>query len=102
MNNKFFSIPYPIGTYLIKNENGVQHLDQVNRYILDEKGLSVILTLDALKEPRLSTEISVDRLLENWKEAQNIFLTGNNIGTKILTGMEVDKGPILSLKGKSK
>ncbi len=49
-------IPYPIGTYLKKIENGQEHLDKVVKYIITEQGLFVILQLDVNKDPRLSRE----------------------------------------------
>ena len=46
MNSKNFDVPYPIGTYLTRNENGVEHFDQVKKYVLSNEGLFVILMLE--------------------------------------------------------
>ena len=59
-------LPYPVGTYLTTEENGKLHIDQVLKYIIDSDGLSVILTLDALSNPRSSIKININNLLANW------------------------------------
>lgn len=89
MNSKSFDVPYPIGTYLTKNENGVEHLDQVEKYVLSNEGLFVILMLDVKTDPRLSVEISIDDLLEKWEEDKNIHFS-HDIGTKIIIGLPGD------------
>ena len=67
MNNNV-DLPYPIGTYLIKDEDGIIHVDQVHEYIIGREGVSVILLLDALTDPRLSTKISINYLINDWTE----------------------------------
>ena len=94
MKNVSFTMPYPIGTYLIKNVNGNEHLDQVNKYVVDENGTFVILMLDVETNPRLSTAISIDNLLQNWKEDTGIHLSGD-IGTRLHIGMQFEDEPII-------
>ena len=89
MNNNNFTVPYPVGTYLVKKENGVDHVDQVNKYILNNKGLFVVLMLDVETNPRLSTEISINDLLNKWKKDDSIRFS-SNIGTLIRTDMKYD------------
>ncbi len=81
------NIPYSIGTYLKKVENGQEHLDRVLKYIINEYGVFVILVLDVDKAPRLSTEISVVDLLNNWKLDDGIHLN-ESIGTRLSTGLD--------------
>ena len=90
MNSKSFDVPYPIGTYLTRNENGVEHLDQVEKYVLSNEGLFVILMLDAKTDPRLSVEISINDLLKKWEEDKNNIYFSGNIGTKIMIGLPED------------
>lgn len=92
MENISFSVPYSIGTYLIRNEDCSEHLDQVGKYVVDEKGISVILMLDVETNPRLSTAISIDNLLQNWKEDTRIH---GDIGTKLTIGMRFENEPII-------
>lgn len=94
MKNIDFTVPYAIGTYLIKYKDGIEHLDQVNRYVIDEKGISVILMLDVETDPRLSTAISVEDLLRNWKKDTDIHLSGD-IGNKLHIGMQFEEEPII-------
>lgn len=63
--------PYPLGTYLSKEEYGVTHIDKVEGYVLVRGKVHVILVLDVLKEPRLSTPIDVDRFLSDWHIVDN-------------------------------
>lgn len=90
MNSKSFDVPYPIGTYLTRNENGVEHLDQVEKYVLSNEGLFVILMLDVKTNPRLSVEISINDLLEKWEEDKNNIHFSGDIGTKIMIGLPED------------
>lgn len=94
MNNMNFNVPYRIGTRLVKVENGQEHLDRIEKYVIDSSGLSAILMLDIDKDPRLSKEIGINNLLENWKKDDRIRLTGD-IGTKLNTGMSYTDGPVL-------
>lgn len=96
MRNITFTVPYSIGTYLIKNVDDNEHLDQVNKYVVDEKGISVILMLDVETNPRLSTAISIDDLLQNWKEDTRIHLSGD-IGTRLHIGMQFEEDPIIEI-----
>jgi len=70
MNNLNVDFPYPIGTYLSKEQDGITHVDQLYEYILDKNGISVIVVLDALTCPRLSTRINMDNFLSNWTEVK--------------------------------
>ena len=90
MNSRSFDVPYPIGTHLIRNENGVEHLDQVEKYVLSNEGLFVILMLDVKTNPRLSVEISINDLLEKWEEDKNNIHFSGDIGTKIMIGLPED------------
>ena len=90
MNSKSFDVPYPIGTYLTRNEKGVEHLDQVEKYVLSNEGLFVILMLDVKTNPRLSVEISINDLLEKWEEDKNNIHFSGDIGTKIMIGLPED------------
>ncbi len=93
------NVPYDIGTYLIKEENGQSHLDQINKYIFDANGLSVILILDVETNPRLSTEIKITDLLKNWKEDRNIHVSSNH-GTCLNIGMDLEEIPKLRKRDK--
>lgn len=90
MNSRSFDVPYPIGTHLIRNENGVEHFDQVEKYVLSNEGLFVILMLDVKTNPRLSVEISINDLLEKWEEDKNNIHFSGGIGTKIMIGLPED------------
>lgn len=71
MNNSFnVEFPYPIGTYLSKEEDGVTRIDQLYEYVIDKNGVSVVVILDALTNPRLSVKIDMDVFLNNWAEAK--------------------------------
>lgn len=96
MKNISFTVPYPIGTYLIKNVDGNEYIDQVNKYVVDEKGISVILMLDVETDPRLSTAISIDNLLQNWKEDTRL-----HVGMQSEDESIIKNGPIKSLNRKS-
>lgn len=98
MNNTNFTVPYPIGTYLTKNIDGTNHLDQVDKYIIDENGVSVILTLDVETDPRLSIPISVEDLLENWLEDTKHL--SSDTETKSNISMHSENGPIKKLNKK--
>lgn len=68
MNNFNIEFPYPIGTYLSNEQDGITHIDQLREYIIDKKGISVVVMLDALTVPRLSTRIDMDYFLSNWSK----------------------------------
>lgn len=68
MNDVDFKVPYSIGTYLVKEEDNRKHVDQVHEYIIGKDGISTILMLDVLENPRLSNKISIEDLLKNWIE----------------------------------
>ena len=68
MNNFSIEFPYPIGTYLCIEDDGVLHIDKVHEYVFSDKGVEVILVLNVFTDPRLSTRISIDKLLNNWTE----------------------------------
>lgn len=82
MKNISYTMPYPIGTYLTKREDGIIHLDQVNKYVIDKDGLSAILTLDVEINPRLSIPISIGDLLQNWKEDTRIIKKRHSLTRK--------------------
>ena len=65
-NNSSIDLPYPVGSYVTTNENGILHIDQVHQYVYDREGLGVILELDVLCSPRLSTRIDIEKFLSNW------------------------------------
>ena len=90
MENNNFSVPYPIGTYLVKIENGQKHLDRVERYVISQFGIFAVLMLDVDKEPKYSTNISIAELVDNWMVDNQIYLSGD-IGTKILVDVLDDK-----------
>lgn len=94
MKSISFTIPYAVGTYLIKDVDGNEHLDQVNSYVIDKYGISAILILDVETDPRLSAAISVEDLLQNWKEDTRIHLSGD-IGTRLHIGMQFEEEPII-------
>ena len=37
MNNFNIEFPYPIGTYLSNEQDGITHIDQLREYIIDKK-----------------------------------------------------------------
>lgn len=82
MENLNYTVPYLIGTYLIKSEDGINHLDQVNKYVIDKDGLSAILILDVEINPRLSIPISIGDLLQNWKEDTRIIKKRHSLTRK--------------------
>ena len=90
MENNNFSVPYPIGTYLVKMENDQKHLDRVERYVISQFGIFAVLMLDVDKEPKYSTNISIAELVDNWMVDNQIYLSGD-IGTKILVDVLDDK-----------
>ena len=65
-----YEFPYPIGTYLSKVEDGITHVDQLHEYVIDKTGVSVVLKLDALTAPRLSTKINMEIFINNWTEVE--------------------------------
>lgn len=75
--------PYPVGTYLCKEEYGITHIDRVEEYVINKAKVFVILVLDVFKEPRLSTPIDIDSLLKQWKEYDsdkfNVTLPKDNL-----------------------
>lgn len=77
MMNITIDIPYPIGTYVKKEENGVEHIDQIHEYILDKNGLSVILMLEVTKNPRLSMKIEINELLNKWNVVEESKIDDN-------------------------
>ena len=68
MNNQmnFITLPFPIGSYVATEEDGILHIDQVHQYVYDREGLGVILELEVLSNPRLSTRIDIKNFLTNW------------------------------------
>lgn len=94
-------IPYPIGTYLKKIENGQEHLDKVVKYIITEQGLFVILQLDVNKDPRLSREISVNDLLNNWVIDQGIHFT-TSIGSLVNTNLDCSNCDVILSRERKK
>lgn len=61
-------LPYEVGTYLTEEENGIIHIHQIDKYIFDAFGISAILMLDVFDNPRLSTSIEIDKLINNYEE----------------------------------
>ena len=59
-------LPYPVGSYVITEEDGILHIDQVHQYVYDRNGLGVILELEVLSNPRLSTRIDMKDFLLHW------------------------------------
>ncbi len=64
MNN--IELPFSIGTYLI-TEDEMKHIDKVEKYVINQKGMFVVLTYDAISDPRTSQMISIEKLKESWK-----------------------------------
>ena len=62
------NFPYPIGTYMCVEDDGVLYIDQIHEYVFSEKGIEVILVLNVFTDPRLSEKISIEKLLNNWTE----------------------------------
>lgn len=85
MNNYNINFPYKIGTYLSKEEDEVTHIDQLHEYVLDKNGLSVILLLDALTDPRLSSKISINTLVTNWTE---VNISNNNVIKRVKSNIK--------------
>ena len=71
---KSFNVEFPlaIGTYVSKEEDGNIHVDQLYQYIVGVDGISVIVMLDALTSPRLSTPIDIDAFMNNWEEIKQL------------------------------
>ena len=59
-------LPYPVGSYVTTKEDGILHIDQIHQYVYDRNGLGVILELETLSDPRLSTRIAIEEFLTNW------------------------------------
>jgi len=68
------NIPYPIGTYLDKIEDGKRHIDQLYEYIITKDGLFAVLILDSMENPRLSTRISIEELNNKWTLTRDVHL----------------------------
>ena len=60
------TLPFPVGTYLSKVENGEKHVDQVYEYIIEKDDSYAILVLDVFSNPRLSTKVSNEKLVNEW------------------------------------
>ncbi len=71
-------LPYPVGSYVITEEDGILHIDQVHQYVYDRNGLGVILELEVLSNPRLSTRIDMKDFLLHW----NIYDAPKNASKK--------------------
>lgn len=65
-------VPYPVGRQLVRIEFGKDHIDQIDHYIIKEEGTFVVLVLDVTTKPRLSSEISVVKLKQEWREFDEI------------------------------
>ena len=68
------NVPYPIGTYLDKIEDGKRHIDQLYEYIITKDGLFAVLILDSMENPRLSTRISIEELNNKWTLTKDVHL----------------------------
>ena len=68
MNSFNVELPYQIGTYVSKVEDGIVHIDQVYQYIINTNGVSIVVMLDALTSPRVSTPIDINAFMSNWEE----------------------------------
>lgn len=66
-NKNKVSLPYPVGSYVTTEENGVFCIDQIDKYVFDTDGLGVVLKLNVLGDSRLSVKISIDEFLKIWK-----------------------------------
>ena len=71
-------LPYPVGSYVTTEEDGILHIDQVHQYVYDRNGLGVILELEVLSNPRLSVRIDMKDFLLNW----NIYDAPKNASKK--------------------
>ena len=67
MNNFNVEFPYPIGSYLTKEVDGITHIDQVEEYTFDKNEFHTYLILDVFTNPRLSKKIDYTDLVNNWK-----------------------------------
>lgn len=74
MENIKIGVPYAIGTYLDKIEDGKRHIDQVYEYIINQNGIFAILLLDVIENPRLSTRISIEELNDKYTLTQDVHL----------------------------
>lgn len=71
-------LPYPVGSYVTTEEDGILHIDQVHQYVYDRNGLGVILELEVLSNPRLSVRIDMKDFLLHW----NIYDEPKNASKK--------------------
>ena len=82
MNGFNVDFPYEIGTFLSTIKDGEKHIDKLDEYIIDENGISVILELDTLIDPRKSIRIPMERFLADWhvvnKSNDSIYLIQKN------------------------
>lgn len=74
MENIKINVPYPMGTYLDKIEDGKRHIDQLYEYSITKNGIFAVLILDVMENPRLSTRISIEELNNKWTLIQDINL----------------------------
>jgi len=83
MKKEKIIVPYPIGTYLEKIEEGKKHVDQVYEYNVNKNGLFVILILDVTENPRLSTKISFEELNNKWTLMSDVKSNFSEANTKV-------------------
>lgn len=84
MKEVSFTFPYPVGTILKKEENGIFHIDKLYEYIVKEDGIYFVLMLDINDGPRLSVEINV-KDLNKWTKYEGEKIENNNIKVNRLT-----------------
>ncbi len=77
-NKNNVQLPYPVGSYVTTEENGILHIDRVHQYVYDTNGLGVILELEVLSDPRLSVRIDMKDFLLHW----SIYDTSKNKSKK--------------------
>ena len=82
LNNLY--VPFPIGTYVVTQEDDKQYIDQVHEYIFNSEGSFVILLLDVEEKPRLSKKIKMEDFLKRWGESERFSNKDFDEITKIL------------------
>lgn len=69
-----YQVPYSVGSYVVKDADGIRHLDQIHSYVIDGEGISVVLILDVFCDARLSTKIKLEDFNGFWKKCDDVVL----------------------------
>jgi len=74
MRNEKIIIPYSVGTYLDRIKDGKRHVDKVDKYIINEHGIFVVLMLDARENYRALKKISIEEFNNEYVLTKDVHL----------------------------